>query len=189
MDDLLSSQGSTIATAFLPALQRPVWVEQKRLAAFIEGANLLNGARSLGVEIDFGKLKGYLKNGYSLAGARFYTGIDKTWLGQKWFHSNLLKLGYRIVDREIKRLPNGVVKANFDADIAWDMRDLVDEYDVAVLVSGDGDLIGTVEKLQERGVFVKAIALGSMTDSRLRRVVNEYIDLAEIQNLICSQRR
>lgn len=43
------------------------------------------------------------------------------------------------------------------------MRDAVDSYDQAVLVSRDGDLVGTVEWLQQRGVLVRVMALASMT--------------------------
>lgn len=89
------------------------------------------------------------------------------------------------MDKPIKHLPNGGLKANFDADIAYDMRDAVDSYDQAVLVSGDGDLVGTVERLQQRGVLVRVIALASMTDSVLRQVANEFIDLADIKDQIC----
>lgn len=54
MDNLIISQGSTTTlNPQLAALQRPVWVPQKRVALFIEGANLLHGARSMGIDVDF----------------------------------------------------------------------------------------------------------------------------------------
>jgi uncharacterized LabA/DUF88 family protein len=171
------------------ALQRPVRVQQERLAIFIEAPNLLHGAEELRLNIDFQKLKDYFAVGYSVTGARFYTGIDSSRPEQYRFHNQLRQFGYEIVDKPLERRPDGSTKANFDVEIALDMMQRVNSYDTAVLVSGDGDLVRVVQDVQLYRAKVKVLALASMTSSRLRNVANEFIDLAAIQGQIQKARR
>lgn len=88
----------------LAALQRPVWFPQKRLSLFIEGANLLHGARKIGIDVDFDKPINYASRGCSLTVAKFYTGVDCSWVEEQRFHSRLRELGYEVVDKPIKQL-------------------------------------------------------------------------------------
>lgn len=165
-------------------LQRPVRVQQERLAIFVEAPNLLHGAEKLRLDIDFQKLKHYFTNGYLVAGAWFYTGIDDSRPDQYAFHQRLRQMGYDIVSKPLEVRPDGSTKANFDVEIALDMMKLVNSYDTAVLLSGDGDLVRVVQDVQQYRAKVKVLALASMTSSHLRHAADEFIDLAEIQGFI-----
>jgi uncharacterized LabA/DUF88 family protein len=78
-------------------------------------------------------------------------------------------------------LPDGSKKANLDVEIAVDMMALVDSYDTAVLVSGDGDLAYAVNSVSYRGVRVEVVSLRSMTSDSLINVSDRYIDLEAIK--------
>ncbi|MBD1999291.1 NYN domain-containing protein [Leptolyngbya sp. FACHB-541] len=170
-------------------LQRPARLQQERLVIFIEAPNLLHGAAELSLDIDFRKLKGYFASGYSLTNAWFYTGIDSSRPDQRMFHTQLRQFGYEVVDKPLELRPDGSTKANFDVEIALDMVKLVNSYDTAVLISGDGDLVRVVLDVQQYRAKVKVVALASMTSSCLRDVANEFIDLAAIQGQIRKGRR
>ncbi|MEO1183345.1 MAG: NYN domain-containing protein, partial [Cyanobacteria bacterium J06636_27] len=65
--------------------------------------------------------------------------------------------------------------------LALDMMALVDSYDTAVLVSGDGDLAYAVNSVSYRGVRVEVVSLRSMTSDSLINVSDRYIDLEAIK--------
>ena len=61
------------------------------------------------------------------------------------------------------------------------MMALVDAYDTAVLVSGDGDLAYAVNSVSYRGVRVEVVSLRAMTSDSLINVSDRYIDLEAIK--------
>ena len=58
---------------------------------------------------------------------------------------------------------------------------LVDSYDTAVLVSGDGDLEYVVNVDGYRDVIVVVVSFCSMTNDSLSNISNSYIDLEEVK--------
>jgi uncharacterized LabA/DUF88 family protein len=90
--------------------------------------------------------------------------------------------GYRVIAKDLVQLPDGSKKANLDVEIAVDMMALVDSYDTAVLVSGDGDLAYAVNSVSYRGVRVEVVSLRSMTSDSLINVSDRYIDLEAIKD-------
>ena len=66
-------------------------------------------------------------------------------------------------------------------EIAVDMMALVDFYDTAVLVSGDGDLAYAVDAASYRGARIEVVSLRSMTSDSLINVSDRYIDLEQIK--------
>ncbi|HAE05826.1 MAG TPA: hypothetical protein DCG18_03500 [Richelia sp.] len=58
---------------------------------------------------------------------------------------------------------------------------LVDSYDTAVLVSGDGNLEYVVNLDGYRDVIVVVVSFCSMTNDRLSNISNSYIDLEEVK--------
>ena len=89
--------------------------------------------------------------------------------------------GYRVIAKDLVQLPDGSKKANLDVEIAVDMMALVDSYDTAVLVSGDGDLAYAVNAVSYRGARVEVVSLRSMTSDSLINVSDRYIDLEMIK--------
>ena len=61
------------------------------------------------------------------------------------------------------------------------MMALVDFYDTAVLVSGDGDLAYAVDAASYRGARIEVVSLRSMTSDSLINVSDRYIDLEQIK--------
>ena len=167
------------------ALQRPLRLNQHRAAIFIDAANLYYSLQELGTVIEYRELKSQLASGFCLAGIRYYTGVDSTKPEQVGFLSHLRQIGYEVIAKELVRRSNGSFKANLDVKIALDMTKLTAHYDTAILVSGDGDLVWAVEEIQNQGKLVTVVGLASMTSRELRKMADQFIDLANIQSSYC----
>lgn len=67
------------------------------------------------------------------------------------------------------------VKGNVDADLVlWAMKE-IDNYEKAVLVSGDGDFFGLVEYLAEKNKLLKLL-VPSMHYSRLFKPFEQFVE-------------
>lgn len=152
-----------------------------RVAIFIDGSNLFYAALQLGIEIDYSKLLFRLTGGSRLLRSFFYTGVDRTNEKQQGFLLWMRRNGYRVIAKDLVQLPDGSKKANLDVEIAVDMMALVEAYDTAVLVSGDGDLAYAVDAVSYRGARVEVVSLRSMTSDSLINVADRYIDLDQIK--------
>ena len=95
-----------------------------------------------------------------------------------WMRRN----GYRVIAKDLVQLPDGSKKANLDVEIAVDMMALVDCYDTAVLVCGDGDLAYAVDAASYKGVRVEVVSLRAMTSDSLINVSDRYIDLDAVKD-------
>ena len=160
-----------------------------RVAIFIDGSNLFYAALQLGVEIDYTKLLYRLTAGAKLLRAFFYTGVDRTNEKQQGFLLWMRRNGYRVIAKDLVQLPDGSKKANLDVEIAVDLMALVDSYDTAVLVSGDGDLAYAVDAVSYRGARIEVVSLRTMTSDSLINVADRYIDLEQIRDDIQKNRK
>ena len=88
--------------------------------------------------------------------------------------------GYRVITKDVVQLPDGSKKANLDVEIAVDMLALVNYYDTAVLVSGDGDLAYAVNAVSYRGARTEVVSFKSVTSDSLIDVADHYTDLEQI---------
>ncbi len=158
-----------------------VFENRGRVAIFIDGSNLFYAALQLGVEIDYTKLLYRLTAGAKLLRAFFYTGVDRTNEKQQGFLLWMRRNGYRVIAKDLVQLPDGSKKANLDVEIAVDLMSLVNHYDTAVLVSGDGDLAYAVDAVSYRGARIEVVSLRSMTSDSLINVADRYIDLEQIR--------
>lgn len=171
------------------ALQRPTPVKQKRVAIFVDAANLFHAAQKLDIYIEYRKLKAFLTADNFLTGAWFYTGVDSSKSEQLSFLSHLRHIGYHVFSKELIKRADGSQKANLDIKIALDMTKFVNSYDTAVLVTGDGDFEYAVEEVQNQGKWVVVIGLRSMTSYQLCDIADRYIDVADIKDKITNVSR
>ena len=62
--------------------------------------------------------------------------------------------------------------------LAVDAIKMSPRLDSVVIVSGDGDFIPLVEYLQTIGVQVEVVSFGKSTSSKLRDIVDDFVDLS-----------
>jgi uncharacterized LabA/DUF88 family protein len=159
-----------------------------RVAVFIDGSNFFYmQTKELGQFLDPKKLLEYVTKFGDVTDAYYYTGEDEYHdAKQQGYLDALSHMGYSLVTKRIKTIfdpQTGTTKrkANLDIEIVLDMFNTIDNYDLAVLVSGDGDFERALLLLKSRGKQFKVLATDNFIASEIRRVAGmHYINLLDI---------
>lgn len=161
----------------------------KRIAVFLDGANCFYTQKKMGWNIDAEKLLDYCKGYGEIVEAAYYTGTT-TDNNQKKYLDKLAYIGYSLVTKPVKTMRDhttgqAIQKANLDVEIVLDMFNLIDHYDMAILVSGDGDFERALQQLKSRGKEVKVISTRGCVASELVYAMGiNYIDWLSIRETI-----
>lgn len=143
--------------------------------AFIDSQNLNLGVRSLGWEIDYKKLRLYLKNKYKIDQAYMFIGMVAN--NQK-LYTNLQRAGFILVFKPtVRYLVNGkeTVKGNVDAELVLHAAAIqYDNYDKAIIISGDGDFACLIEYLADKGKLLHVMTPNALY-SKLLKPYSRYI--------------
>jgi uncharacterized LabA/DUF88 family protein len=119
--------------------------------AFIDSQNLNLGIRSLGWQVDYKKLRLYLKNKYNVDKAFMFIGLVSN---NQRLYTHLQAAGFILVFKPtVQYFENGkqTVKGNVDAELVLHTAAIEYlNYDKAVIVSGDGDFACLVEFLDNK---------------------------------------
>lgn len=115
--------------------------------AFIDSQNLNLGVQSQGWKLDWRKFRQYLRNKYSVTNAYLFIGYKP---GNEALYTNLQQMGYIIILKPTMELPDKSVKGNVDAELVLHTMIHFENYDKAIIVSGDGDFFCLVEYLESK---------------------------------------
>jgi len=146
----------------------------ERIIIFIDGSNFYHSVKDTFAvhdnEVDFGKLVEILREDRLLIGVYYYNApLDRGyneqiyWKQQKFFSElrkipgfNVILCNMRKIIRPGSKKPEFTVKGD-DIHLATDMVSLAYEnaYDTAILVSGDGDFVPTIKRVQKLGKLVE----------------------------------
>jgi len=153
--------------------------KDQRVIVLIDVQNLYHSARNLyRKKVNFQEVLKKAISGRKLIRAFAYVVRTKTG-EEKPFFEALTKLGIETRIRDLQEFYGGQKKADWDVGIVIDAIRTSSSCDVIVLCSGDGDFIPLVEYLKSQGKRVEVIAFGRTTSSRLKEVVDEFIDIEE----------
>ncbi len=104
--------------------------------AFIDSQNLNLSIRSLGWYLDFKKFRIFLKDKYSVTKAYLFIGYIE---GNSDLYRMLQEAGFICVFKPTLVYKDGKTKGNCDAELVLQAMIDFDNYDKAVIVTGDGD--------------------------------------------------
>jgi uncharacterized LabA/DUF88 family protein len=166
----------------------------ERVALFIDGANLYATSKSLGFDVDYKRLLALFRQKAHLVRALYYTALseDQEYSSIRplidWLDYN----GFTMVTKPTKEFTDASgrrkIKGNMDIELAVDAMRLSDTLDHIVLFSGDGDFRGLVAALQQKGKRVSVVSTlqtqPAMVADELRRQADQFIDLADLEQLI-----
>lgn len=120
--------------------------------AFIDSNNLFqslskdiirNGQKRFsGWKLDHKRFRVYLKDKYNVSKAFLFIGFKP---GNQAMYTKLQDCGYLCVFKPTLELPDGTVKGNVDAELVLHSMIEYNNYDRAIIVSGDGDFYCLVE--------------------------------------------
>jgi uncharacterized LabA/DUF88 family protein len=167
----------------------------ERVALFIDGANLYATAKSLGFDIDYKRLLTHFRQKGQLVRALYYTALaeDQEYSSIRplidWLDYN----GFTMVTKPTKEFTDATgrrkVKGNMDIELAVDAMRLAESLDHIVLFSGDGDFRSLVGALQQMGKRVSVVSTlqtqPPMVADELRRQADQFVDLADLEQLVC----
>ncbi len=148
--------------------------------AFIDSQNLNLAIRDLGWCLDWKKFYHYIIDKYSVKKVYLFIGYFP---GNEPLYNSMMQIGYTLVFKPTLRLPDGSVKGNVDAELVLHAMIQYNNYDAAVIVTGDGDFYCLVEYLSNNGKLKKLIIPNRNKFSSLLRKFAENINyLNELNN-------
>ncbi len=159
-----------------------------RRIILVDGSNIFHAQEDAEWRIDFKKLKDFLNRDNAECIATYYGSRPaKCPPRQMNFLFHLQHVGYRteiVVLRERdKRVEKGV-----DARIVDDLNTIIQEGKVeyVVLVSGDGDLKGTIEKMKTKRpeIEITIVSFEKSANLDLRLTAHKFISLDKIRSNI-----
>lgn len=115
--------------------------------AFIDSQNLNLSIRSLGWQLDFFRFHKYLQEKYGVCRAYIFIGYIE---GNNDLYTVLQKMGYICVFRPTLKYKDGTTKGNCDAELVLQTMLDFNEYDRAIIVTGDGDFYCLVKYLIDK---------------------------------------
>lgn len=114
--------------------------------AFIDSQNINLGIQALGWKLDWRRFRVYLKDKYKVSKAYLFIGFVS--LNQR-LYDNLQEAGFFLKFKPTIPDDNGKIKGNIDADLVLNAVISINEYDKAIIISGDGDFYSLVDYLYQ----------------------------------------
>ena len=148
----------------------------KKTYAFIDGVNVYLGVKIYHKwKVSTKKLRIYLRDKYNVSAAFYFISDDAR------YRSLVVRLqqeGYIVVTRPSityrdQATGKQLSKGNIDADLVLRAMIEYDNYDDAVLVSGDGDFFGLIQHWKESGKLKQILIPNSKQYSCLYDLVND----------------
>lgn len=159
-----------------------------RVYVFIDAANTFYAQRTLGWRISYEKLMKYFKKECGEDTKCFiYAAYDESKQSEQKFLDMLDINGYILRTKAIKKIQIGPNrdkhKGNLDMELAFEMVDLIDKYDTAILMSGDSDFSVPIDRIKKKGKRIIVMSTrGRISRELLERA--KYIDLRKLREEI-----
>ena len=153
--------------------------------AFIDGNNLYLGAKSQGIELDYGKFRLYLRNKLGVNLAFLFIGYDPD---NARLYAKLQSYGYILVFKPVVFYTEDgkrTMKGNVDAELVLHSSAIeYDNYDKAVLVTSDGDFACLIQYLDENGKLAKIVTPSNFYSSLFHPYTKYILPLSKISSKV-----
>ena len=141
--------------------------------AFIDSQNLNLGIRDQGWKLDFVKFRIYLKEKYKVHKAFLFIGYIES---NRKLYRFLEKAGYELIFKPTVRDNEGKSKGNVDAELVlYAAKIEYDNYNKAIIVSGDGDFYCLIKFLHEQDKLSNVIIPNYQRYSKLLIPFRKYL--------------
>lgn len=142
--------------------------------AFIDSQNLNLAIKNLGWELDFARLRIYLKDKYAVTKAYLFIGYIA---GNESLYTLLQNSGYIIIFKptlEYRKEGVRIIKGNVDAELVLHTMIEYTNYDKAIIISGDGDFHCLIEYLVSKNKLLHLLIPNPNKYSALLRKFHGY---------------
>jgi len=137
--------------------------------AFIDSNNLYLGLKSQGWKLDWRKFRQYLRHKYNVNKAYIFIGQVA---GNEPLYTFLQECGYVLIFKPtLEQIDKGKIKikGNVDAELVLHTMIQYENYQKAIIVSGDGDFYCLIDFLQKKNKLLKILVPTKRFSSLLRR--------------------
>jgi uncharacterized LabA/DUF88 family protein len=150
----------------------------KKNYAFIDAQNLHQSSKTWGWKLDYAKFRKFLTQKYNVETAYLFMGYVQQ---HAETYTNLQKKGYVLIFREALEHNGQVYKANCDTDLVLRVMIDIEEFDKAVIVSGDGDYVPMIHHLINRDKFGSLLVPNKSAYSLLlKKATRDNIDYINV---------
>lgn len=140
---------------------------EKKNYAFIDSQNLNLGIKSLGWSVDMKKFRIFLKDKYKINKAFLFIGYIPEYNN---FYKQLKSFGYTLIYKPTVK-QKGLIKGNCDAELVMHCILEKDNFNHAMIISGDGDFHCLIEYLLDQKKLLKvAIPCKKRYSSLLKKI-------------------
>ena len=148
--------------------------------AFIDGQNLNLGIQHMGWNLDFKKFRVYLKEKYQVSVAYYFIGYIES---NSELYRSLQMAGYILIFKPTFNMGNGTVKGNCDAELVLQAMIDLNNYERAVLITGDGDFYCLVKHLSKINKLGKVLVPNRAECSHLLNLAagNQIANMNELK--------
>lgn len=122
--------------------------------AFIDSQNLNLSIREMGWPLDHKRFRAYLEENYNVVRAYIFVGFIE---GHEDLYNTLEAAGFVCIYKPTIEHKDGTTKGNCDAELVLQAMIDYNEYNKAVVISGDGDFQCLVKYLLEQDKLEKLI--------------------------------
>jgi uncharacterized LabA/DUF88 family protein len=146
----------------------------EKVYAFIDSQNVNLGVKSQGWSLDWGKFRLLLRNKYKVEKAFLFIGYIEKY---KPLYESLHRKGFILVFKNVmESKKRGIIKykGNVDAELVLHAMIEIENYDKAIIISGDGDFFCLVEYLASKKKLRKILSPNNKYSSLLR-IYSKYI--------------
>ena len=147
-----------------------------RVGVFVDVQNMFYAARGVNARLDFDVLLQTATRNRRLIRAVAYV-VEAREIDQSGFIALLKTKRYEVKRKDLKIRSDGSFKGDWDMEIALDALEMADALDVVVLVTGDGDFTGLVQKLKTRGPRVEVYSFPQNTAKELREAADRFVPI------------
>jgi len=140
--------------------------------AFIDSTNLNLAIINQGWVLDFAKFRKYLADRFFATKAYLFIGYVSS---NESLYGYLQESGYILIFKPTLKLPNETYKGNVDAELVLHTMIQYNNYDKAIIVSGDGDFYCLIEYLDKQKKIKRLIVPNKYRFSSLLRKFSHLI--------------
>lgn len=144
--------------------------------AFIDGQNLYLAIYGLGWKLDYKRFRVYLKEKYGITKAYMFMGFMPA---NQELYNFLQTVGFVLIFKPILESKDGSVKGNCDAELVLQAMIDIQDYNKALIVTGDGDFYCLVKYLDNSSKLIRVLAPSPQNcSSLLRKIAGKNISFA-----------
>lgn len=150
--------------------------------AFIDCQNLYLAIKNIGWKLDYVKFRQYLKAKYNIEKAYLFIGYIA---GNQKFYAFLRNNGYTLIFKPTLHNKEGVIKGNCDAELVLNCMIEYENFDGAIIISGDGDFHCLIEYLCKKKKLLKVgIPNRNKHSALLRKFAAHFFFVSDLKNKV-----